>query len=95
MRHFAERQEQELICVNKQKMDNALLDARIKNTNEDIRDLKVIHAQHRKSLGIDSVSQIPDLFPQRNKNPNPREEMQRKIQEKLDQRDLEEALALR
>jgi hypothetical protein len=73
VRYFTERHEREQIYVNKQKMANLFLDVDIKDINEGVQDLKAIHTQYRTSLGVESVSEIPDLIPQRKKTPDPKE----------------------
>jgi hypothetical protein len=54
-------------------MANLFLDVDIKDINEGVQDLKAIHTQYRTGLGVESVSEIPDLIPQRKKTPDPKE----------------------
>ena len=79
--YFQERQEWERINVNKMRVTNTQIGVDLKDIEETLRELKVVHAEYLDSLGVKSVSEIPDLIPLRKKESltNAREEMNKKI----------------
>ena len=63
-----EQQERQIININKTKATNEHLSVELRDVLEAVQNLKQIHQWYRTSLGIQSVSEIPNLIPVRKKS---------------------------
>jgi hypothetical protein len=70
-RYFMEQEERQIININKAKAMNANVEVELKELVEAVQGISVVHKSLRDDLGINDVSEIPDLIPVRTKKPRP------------------------